>query len=126
MPCTFELDAAARLRVHSYTGIVDDAVTIAAYTALVETPGYRNDVNDLVDMTHVDRLEVTAEAMMRVISLFAPIDALGVRTKLAIVAPNDLAYGVGRMYEMLRGEDTPEVVQVFRAMDDARHWIALP
>ena len=63
---------------------------------------------------------------MQVMTPFAPIEALGVRTTLAIVAPNDLAYGVGRRYETLRGEDTPEEVQDFRSMDDARRWVAPP
>ncbi len=46
-------------------------------------------------------------------------------SKLAIVASSDEFFGLGRMYEMLRGNSKVEI-HVFRQLDEAERWLELP
>ena len=123
MPIAFAVDPGDRIRVASFTGTVTDADLIEAYATLVADPAYRPELNDLADLTLVGRVEVSSEALQRLIGMYAPIDALKVPTRLAIVAPIDLTYGISRMYELLRGDDVPEEVCVFRDLGEARAWL---
>lgn len=120
---TFALDPANRVRTAQYTGIVDDTQLLQAYAALLADPDYDATVNDLVDLRGVARLEVSAEALRQLISMYTPVDQLGVRTRLAVVAGSDLTFGMSRMYELLRGDGTPEEIRVFRSYDDAVAWL---
>jgi hypothetical protein len=45
-------------------------------------------------------------------------------SRLAIVAPRDELFGLGRMYEFLRG-DSPVDVRVFRERKEAELWLGL-
>jgi hypothetical protein len=45
--------------------------------------------------------------------------------RLAIAAPSDELFGLGRMYEMLRG-GSPVDVAVFRTLSEAESWLELP
>jgi hypothetical protein len=120
---TFALDQATRIRMAQYTGIVDDAQLLTSYAALLSDPDYDATLNDLVDLRGVARLEISADAMRQLISMYRPVDKLGVRTRLAVVAASDVTFGMSRMYELLRGDEVPEEIRVFRSYDDAVAWL---
>lgn len=46
-------------------------------------------------------------------------------SKVAIVAPEDLAFGLSRVFEVYREDDVSEHM-VFRSEEEARIWLALP
>lgn len=120
---TFFIDQDARVRIARFTATVGDQELLDAYGLLLKQPDYDATLNDLVDLTGVERLEITAEAMRHLIGMFAPVDALAQPTRLAIVAASDYTFGMSRMYELLRGDDVPEEVRVFRSADDASAWL---
>lgn len=43
-------------------------------------------------------------------------------SKLALVSPTDIGFGLSRMYEVYRGEDSTNVM-VFRGEQEAEHWL---
>jgi hypothetical protein len=121
---TFSLDPARRIRTAQYTGIVDDAMLLQAYAVLLAEPDYDATYDDLVDLRGVTRLEISATAMRQLIAMYSPVDQLGVRTRLAVVAASDVTFGMSRMYELLRGDGVPEEIRVFRSYDDAIAWLS--
>jgi hypothetical protein len=123
MPIDYHLDNELNIRVATYTGVVTDEVLIQACTSLLKDPNYRPDMNGLADLSRVERLDVSQHALVQCIEMYAPIDALGVRSRLAIVAPSDVTYGLSRMYELLRGDEGPEEVHVFRDVTEAKRWL---
>ncbi len=123
MPISYHIDNELNIRTATYTGVVTDEVLLDACHRLLTDPSYRPDVNGLADLSSVERLDVSPHALEQCIQMYAPVDALGIRTRLAIVAPTDLSYGLSRMYEMLRGDEGPEEVQVFRDAMQARIWL---
>ncbi|HYW32719.1 MAG TPA: hypothetical protein VE869_14565 [Gemmatimonas sp.] len=95
-----------------------------AYAELLSAPDYDATADDLVDLRGVTHLGVTPEGLRGIMSMFTPIDELGIATRLAIVAPTDAVYGVSRMYELLRGDGVPEEIRVFRDLNAALQWLA--
>lgn len=122
-PIEFSIDRDAGVRVAAFRGVVTDADLMQAYESLLGDPQYDPTLHDLVDMSGVERLEVSAKAIRELVKRYARVDELGIRTRLAIVAPSDVAFGVARMYEMLRGDDVPEEIHVFRAIAEAQAWL---
>ncbi len=123
MPISYHLDNELNIRTATYTGVVTDEVLLDACHALLSDPHYRPDVNGLADLSHIERLDVSQHALEQCIQMYAPVDALGIRTRLAIIAPTEVTYGLSRMYELMRGDDGPEEVQVFRDPIQARLWL---
>jgi hypothetical protein len=121
----FTVDAAHGVRIAEFHGVVDDDELMGAYARLVEQPDYDPTLNDMVDMRSVQRLDVTGVTLRRLVEMFAPLEPRDPPTRLAIVAPKDHVYGLGRMYEML-STDTPEDIRVFREYAPAAAWLGLP
>jgi hypothetical protein len=85
--------------------------------------------DEVVDMSAVGRIvEPTREGIRAIAELSSSMDPPGGGGKFAIVAPQDVAFGLGRMYEAYRdlvgGE--PKRVAVFRERAAAMQWIADP
>jgi hypothetical protein len=87
-----------------------------------EVAGY----NELVDMTGVEQIiDPTTEGIRTLADLSASMDTKS-SSKFAIVAPQNLAFGLGRMYEIYRSlnEQTTKRVAVFRERAEALKWLA--
>src|SRR5512135_245563 len=88
--------------------------------AYQQTAWSRPDVagyDELVDMTAVTDIPAPSPAAMRALAdLSASMDAPGGRSKFAIAAPDDLSYGLGRMYQTHRelASRTTKDTAVFR------------
>ena len=84
------------------------------------------DYDELVDMSGVEDVEAPSPSNVSALAGFsAKMDGSPKPTKLAIVAADDLLFGLGRMYQAYR-EMKPESkkeVAVFRSMPDAIAWL---
>ena len=120
---SFSYNPVARRRIATFTGRVEDADLIGAYAELLRDPDYDHGADDLVDLRAVEHFGVTQTGLENIMALFAPVDQLGIPTRLAIVAPGDEVYGVSLMYQTLRGDDVPEQIRVFRQMSEAEDWL---
>jgi hypothetical protein len=93
--------------------------------------GYQRDVwsrddvagyDELVDMSEVEHIALqSVDRVRQLASLSASMDAASLTSKLAIIAPQDDAYGLGRMYAAHRELDTRsrKRVEVFRSAKEA-------
>jgi hypothetical protein len=126
-PCiAFSIDARARRRVATFTGLIGDRELFDAYASLVHEPTYDSSLDDLIDLRGVTHMGVTGAGLHRLIAMYDQRESDGHRTRAAIVAPTDVLYGVARMFQALRGDETPEEIEVFRSMDDALRWLTGP
>ena len=83
--------------------------------------------DEVVDMTHVEHVELpspSGERMKSLVDVSAEMDPAAA-SKFAIVAPGDFAFGLARMYATYRAMDqrSTKEVRVFRAMNDAVAWL---
>ncbi|MCZ7645838.1 MAG: hypothetical protein M5U26_11225 [Planctomycetota bacterium] len=126
MPIRFEVDAGRKLVRATAHGVLTGA-EIFEYQRTVwarpEVAGF----NELVDMTGVTSVEQpTPGKTDHLAGLSAEMDAGG-PSRFAIVASQDLYYGLGRMYGAYREarQGSLKEVRVFRSRGEALAWLGV-
>ena len=126
MPIDYRIDHERHLVLAEGSGAVT-ADEIFAYQREAWTRTDVQGYDEIVDMSRVERIvEPSTEGMRRLAALSAKADPLGGGTKFAIVAPQDFAFGLGRMYEAYRAlnERSTKQVAVFRTREEAFRWLS--
>ena len=121
MPIEYRIDHDRKLVVAKGRGTVTDP-DVFGYQRDVWS---RNDVagyDELIDMSEVEHIAVpSVNRVCELASLSATMDAVSPASKLAIIAPENLAFGLGRMYATYRELDprSRKRVEVFRSVGEA-------
>src|SRR5262249_30118487 len=121
MPIVFRVNHDARVVVASAYGVLTDT-EVFRYQREVWS---RTDVagfDELMDMTRVTRVELpSADRVRELAKLAAEMDSTTSRSRFAIVASADFAFGIGRMFQAHRHleENGTKEVGVFRTMQEA-------
>jgi hypothetical protein len=124
MGITYHIDLQQRILFTQMAGIVTDADLPAYVTAVWALPG-RAQCDQLIDTRAVTRWAVTSAGLRQADILGDHLNRDRMPSRTAIVAPLDVAYGMGRMIEMYRIH-TLVTIQVFRIYADALAWLQLP
>ena len=125
MGLDYRIDHKLRLVRVTGTGVITPDVLFEYQMAVWGDPAIA-DYDELVDMSAVEYVEASSPSNVSALAGFsAKMDGSPKPTKLAIVAADDLLFGLGRMYQSYR-EMKPESkkeVAVFRSMPDAIAWL---
>jgi hypothetical protein len=134
MPIAWRLDATHRLITAAGHGVLTDDDVFGYQREAWSRPevlGY----DELIDMTRVTEIVMPSRERVRdLAALAAAMDGAAPASRLAIVAPLNLAFGLGRMFQAYRELDprSTKKVGVFRTLDEALaflrldHPVALP
>ena len=121
---------ADRVRHTVGTGVLSDRDFVDCYGAMVADPAYDPSLDQLVDLTGVERLEVTSVGASELGDLMTLSDALipeGIRPKVALVASSDEGIAILWLYRSVREHaGSPVQFAIFRSLGDARSWLGLP
>lgn len=105
---------------------MDNEQFVTFYRAVAADPEVEPGFSELADLRECTDAPITAAGMRRVQEIAeAFLASAGQVMRCSVVAPDDLTFGVTRMYEMWGGE-TAEAVHVFRAPGPAMEWLGLP
>ena len=121
MPINYRVDHDKRLVVALGHGVLTDAEVFGYQReawSRTDVRGY----NELVDMTRVSKIELpSADRIKDLARLAAAMDTGAAGSKFAIVAPADLAFGLGKMFQTYRSlmPQSQKEVGVFRTMEEA-------
>jgi hypothetical protein len=125
IPIHFQIDHDRRIVMARCVGTMTDRDVFdyqrSAWSG-PETTGY----DEIMDMSETEDIAVpSAQRVRDLATVSAGMDTRVPTSKFAIVAPGDLAYGLGRMYQAYRqlDERSTKQVAVFRTMEEARQWI---
>ena len=127
MPIEFSIDHEQRLvRAKGRDTLTDEDVFSyqREVWSLHEVAGY----NELMDMSEVQQIALPSIDRVRDLAkLSASMDTAKSDSKFAIVAPADLAFGLGRMYEMYRDLQARSTKQVgvFRTLKESLEFLGL-
>jgi hypothetical protein len=77
---------------------------------------------ELSDVRGVERLDVTPDGIREFVQLDATDSGRLQGYKLAIVASEDVVFGMARMYQTRTSSHLPNV-KVFRTLEDAEAWL---
>jgi hypothetical protein len=127
MPITYRIDRERRLVIATGGGVITDA-EVFGYQQEVWSRPENSAYNELIDMTGVSDIEfVSPERVAKLANLSSSMDAPGSPSKLAIIATNDLHFGLGRMYQAHRemAKESTKAVRVFRSREVALEWLGV-
>ncbi len=125
MPISYSIDKNLGVVFTTATGRLTEEELLEDKRRLTSDPEFSPELVELSDIRAVTDLAITPEGVARMVMQDAD-DADKLSTyKLAIVVSEEVAFGLGRMYESMTHENMPNV-RIFRDMDEARGWLGLP
>ena len=127
MPLDYRIDRERRIVFATATRTLSDE-DVFAYQREVWSRGDLAGYDEIVDVGLAEDLVVSSGDRVRALAdLASAMDVPGASSRLAIVAPQDLAYGFARMFETYRtmNQSGVKVVSVFRSMQAALDWLDL-
>jgi hypothetical protein len=127
MSIDHRIDHAQRVIYATGHGVLTDDQVFGYQEDVCAKPDVRG-YSELIDVTAVDKFALPAAERVRdLAATAAATDPPCTDSKIAIVASEDLAFGLGRMYQTLRELDrrSTKKVAVFRTREEALDWLGL-
>jgi hypothetical protein len=119
MPAFYNIDQERRLVISTASGVFTMSDALAHQQKLRADPDFDPSFSQLQDYTHITGMELTPDDIRRLAqnSVFSP------DSRRAILVTSDVAFGLARMFEVLREYAGEKGIQVFRNLDDALDWV---
>jgi len=127
MPIVYDVDHGARVVVAIGRGILSDADVFGYQReawSRADVEGY----NELIDMRQVTQIAVpSADRVRDLAKLSAAMDPKDMPSRLAVVASENTAFGLGRMFQAYRELDRRSTKEagIFRTMEEALAFLSL-
>jgi hypothetical protein len=119
MPAYFNIDKERRLVISTGSAVLTMAEAMAHQNNLRKHLDFDPSFSQLVDLSHVTRMEFTGEDVRR----FARATIFSPNSRRAFLVPDDLTFGLARMFGILRDTAGEKGICVFRNLDDALEWV---
>ncbi len=119
---TYRIDVSLRVVFSTSYGVLTGDGLLAHRATLVSDPNVDLDHRQLWDFRGVTEVAVSRKALTELLESKSPF---GGAARRAFVAGNDVDYGTLKMFQLLRGTCTGEIM-VFRDIHEARKWLAIP
>jgi len=111
------------LVLHTITEYMDMSLLVETISTTLKNPQYQAGMDALWHFHDIKKMNLSSEELMFVAEFATKnIDTSGKHYRLALVAEEDLAYGLSRVYEAWSSE-RPVTINNFRELDDAMKWI---
>ena len=124
MPMTYSIDASQSLVRAVGSGVLTDDDVMSHRKALTADPAFTANMREISDIRSVTEFQVTPAGVRIMVAADVKMVSSGGMHKLAIVAEENVAYGMSRMYQTL-GEPNIRSVGVFRNYKDAEEWLGI-
>ena len=125
MPITYEIDLIRKTVFAAAAGVLTAQELFSYQKQVWLQPEFRG-FHECIDMSGVTEIiDATDRNMQALAEVAVQADDPAQPTRLAIIAKEDLHFGLGRMYESYRGMHPKNArqVSVFRTREDALHWL---
>jgi hypothetical protein len=127
MPIQYLIDASQRVVFAKGRGILAEQDFFCFQQTVWSAPEVAG-FDELIDMTETSDIVSPSPKRVQALADFAvKTDPPDVSSRLAIVAPDPLAYGLGRMYGIYRelNPKSTKTVAVFRSRPEALRWLGV-
>lgn len=124
MPISHRYDPGLRTLFIELTGEVSATELVDAARKLSSDESVPPGHLELVDLSRVENTDVTGATLRQIAGLFAEADRRPEDSRVAIVAPGDLYFGLSRMYEVYR-DPSPVRIRIFRGLAEAKAWLGI-
>jgi hypothetical protein len=121
MSISSHIDHAKKLTTYT----VSDKLTFDEAMAEVENFYKQPTKNVMWDLSNVSELNFSSEEVRKIAGFNQRLESLSrINGKTAIVAPQDLIFGIGKMFQSISDYiDVPFIVMIFRTMEEAQSWL---
>jgi hypothetical protein len=126
MPIHYELDHERRVVLAEGSGTLSDS-DVFGYQHEVWSRPELHGYNELMDLSHVERIEPPSPQRIRDLAELAARMDSELPSRFAIVAPATLAFGLGKMFQAERDaqERSTKDVGVFRTRNEALAFLGI-
>jgi hypothetical protein len=119
MPAFYKIDKGQRLVLTTASDVFSFADALEHKDKLLKDPDFDPDYSQIINFSQITRIDITAEE----INAFAQFNIFSPQSRRAIIAPGDVAYGMSRMFSVLREQYGEKGIRVFRTLDEALEWV---
>ncbi len=124
MPMTYTIDKANSLVRIVGTGLLTDEEMVECIASLRADPELEPDMNTLSDMRDIE-VGFTRNGINGMVKVMRDSSERRAAAKAAIVVSSDVAYGMGRMLEIVAEGEVEPSFRIFRDMDSALSWLEI-
>ena len=119
LPFTYQIDVERRLVISIASGVVTADEILNHQGQLMSDPQFSPEFWQLVDLTQATRTDIHAQDVRALAAkaVFAP------GSRRAIVASGPVAFGLARMFELMRDTRGERGIQVFNDREEALRWL---
>ncbi len=121
MPITIRYDREKKVLYGTMTGQVTEDEFQASLLEILQSDQFPPDTRTLWDLRELDFRTIDSLMEKRLINIRRRYPERG-RARLAFIVAGDLAFGMGRMYEIL-SEDLPQEIRLFRKYSEGENWL---
>ena len=119
MPAFYKIDKGRRLVLSTGSGVFSLADALSHQEKLSKDPEFDPSFSQIADFTHVTRIELSTDDIRQL----AQRGIFSAHSRRAFIMPNETAFGMGRMFEILRGLEGERGLCIFRTLDEALDWV---
>lgn len=119
MPAFYKIDKDRRLVLTTGSGVYTLADAVSHMDKLTKDPDFDPKFSQIVDFTQVTRIELSADEIRRL----AQRTIFSASSRRAFIAPDEVAFGIGRMFQILRGLEGEQGIRIFRSLEEALDWV---
>jgi hypothetical protein len=119
MPVFYKIDKERRVVLSSGSGTLTLADAKAHQQRLANDPDFDPSLSQIADFTQFTQFDLSSEDIRQMAerSLFSP------HSRRAFIVPNDFAFGLARMFEILRDLAGEKGIRVCRSLEEALDWV---
>lgn len=124
MPVTFKIIKSDNYFVCKYFGIINAAEVLESWENFLQGNEWIPGLNEFTDLSETNFKGVKDNDVIQLIHYIERVYKENhiASTKVAVYAPNDLPFGMARMYSIY-ADDSPELIHVFRDKEKAKKWL---
>jgi hypothetical protein len=119
MPFFYKIDKERKLVMSTAAGELTKDEVRSLQDQLRKDPDFDPNFSQLSDLTHVTAMNITGAEMQEL----AERTAFSPKARRAVIASNDLPFGLARMFEQIREAKGDLGIRVFRKLEDALDWV---
>ncbi|MDH5646491.1 MAG: hypothetical protein OEZ01_10805 [Candidatus Heimdallarchaeota archaeon] len=118
MPYEYQIDTNNNILFINFSKRLDDKELVEAFNTAYADDTYTPLMDQFINFADVKDFSVTNKGIKALADLGEHFDFLNTQWKTVINAPDDLMFGYGRMYQLLR-DGTGEDIHITRLLDAA-------
>jgi hypothetical protein len=116
---SYQIDVARQLVISTASGVVTAEEILNHQRQLQNDPAFEPQFSQLVDLTPATKTAIHAAD----VRLFAARTIFGPQSRRAFVAGGPVAFGLARMFELMRDKSGDQGIRVFQSHDEALRWL---